>query len=334
MNKTQVVAGLVLGASIGAIGYFGYSLYRDRLPEGVVEVTIEDPVSDWDVKGFVTLEPPVYLPVTADEKGRIEVALRIPEGATVEVVEHPADERPTLRFPAGTIADRLEYRKGLRGDDEVWQVADVRGTEIEPVGAERFRLFRPLHKGGGQPLFGYTWPRGEPDVHEAVMDRFAAAMQKGRGFTKPPRKKARARTIEGFRQRGACAACHIHGKPESQKTPRRATDASGFYVPQSVLFNDAPLEAHRARDINHTSPFIDIGCPDGTPAKKVQDKGVHFECDGGQVPRATLRIVEALAAGDVHAKGVCRSRQYLYDHLDDAGRKVFAPRFAECGIAG
>lgn len=331
MNKTQVIVGVLIGALIGAGGYWWWST---RLPGGATAHTIEDPTAYWDVGGFFRLEPPVHLPITADRNGHIEVWLKIPAGGTIETRER-AGTTPTVRFPAGTISDRVEYRRvdGEGGEGEQWQVADVRGTELLEGRAERFRLYRPVGPGAGQPLFGFQWPRGAADAQEAVLSRFGDAFMDGAGWVKKPRRKVRKKLTQSFKIKGQCTRCHIYEKPETLSTARRATDASGFYTPQSVLFNDAPLEAHRARDINHEAPFMDIACPDGSTPKKVEDKGVHFDCGDQVAPRATLRLVEALAAGDAHAKAVCQSRAHLLKHLDDTGRKVFRERFTECGLS-
>ena len=97
--------------------------------------------------------------------------------------------------------------------------------------------------------------------------------------------------------------------------PRRATDDAGFYGVLGVLADAAPLEDHRPRDRNADDPFVAIARPG----------------DGG-VPRAALDLPRALAAGAPHAAAVCRSRRYLFDHMDPDARAAFAPAFSECGI--
>jgi hypothetical protein len=131
---------------------------------------------------------------------------------------------------------------------------------------------------------------------------------------------------------------HQHDKSEQREPedddwrPNRATDADGLYTVASVLSDGAPLEFHRARDMNEGAPFVRVTCLDGSDATLTTRRSHRFfACEDGSVPYATLDLVRALDAGDPHARAVCDSRRYLGRHMSSEGRSKWRDAFAECG---
>jgi hypothetical protein len=122
------------------------------------------------------------------------------------------------------------------------------------------------------------------------------------------------------------------GAERNRSLPNRGTDASGLYTTASILGDSAPLETHRARDMNEEDPYVSVVCADGRPAVfAVRGARRHFACDDGSVPYATLDMKRALADADPRARAVCRSRAYLGEHMAPGDRAPFADAFAECG---
>ena len=58
----------------------------------------------------------------------------------------------------------------------------------------------------------------------------------------------------------------------------------------------------------------------------------RYRCEDASVPIARLDIPCGLRAKDTHADAVCASRRYLYDHMDDVGKRAFADAFVACNI--
>ncbi len=146
----------------------------------------------------------------------------------------------------------------------------------------------------------------------------------------------RAPVLDRLARLNRCAPCHDHDRAERTLTteggPRRATDRAGFYLMMSVLTDRAPLETHRPRELNVGDPFVTVEC-DGAPARLESDGGpAAWACADERVPVARYDLARALAAGQPHAAAVCRSRRYLFEHMDDAARLAFAPAFAACAV--
>ena len=78
---------------------------------------------------------------------------------------------------------------------------------------------------------------------------------------------------------------------------------------------------------------LTITCPSGgTP--QLQEHGVarQFSCASFENPEGGLDVTRALAAGDERTVAMCKSRRYLFDHMDDVARAAFADAFEACGI--
>lgn len=284
-------------------------------------LAIRDPATFWKQGGFVRMTPPIRLP-SRDGRESIEVWLSIPEGATLGVA-HPESGAPTLVYPAGTRADRVDLRDG----SDATSVTDVRGTSFVDGGRELFHVLRPEGAPGGARLAGFEWPRADTRASaaatSAMADRLAGAGVSGD-------------EVDLFAELDDCAGCHVHDRApltlrSPEGVPNRGTDSGGFFVVQSVLADDAPLERHRALDTNTGDPFVHVTCPGGGAAKLESRGGTrHFACEGRSVPRGHYDLGAALAAGDAHAAAVCESRRYLAEHMNDAARAAFASAIREC----
>jgi hypothetical protein len=312
---------------------------------GIIEVARAEIIDhgSWAKQGFVEMVPPVRLPSDGTARDEIEVWLRVPEGARIRGKKLP-DGRATIEFPPGTIADRVESWGYARSDDGAgwkYSVTDVRGTRIDAkTGQEMFHVFVPT---GPEPLarlVGWEWPRGDRLQERAATSFLISHLEtlrtiQDRGL--PQSADERRALIENYRRNNNCAKCHAHDKPAQVNRPRgihRATDASGFYVPLSVLMDTVPLEKHRARDMNVGDPFMTFACPNGDGPVLAEGAGGarDFRCLEGGAPAGTLDVRKALAANDARTVAMCKSRAYLHARMDDAGRALFADAFSACGL--
>jgi hypothetical protein len=299
-----------------------------RTRQDVATLTVDDgagpvTVALWARQGFVEMVPALRPPTTADRADRIEVWMKLPEGAVIETRWAPDQERWVLVMPEGAVVDRVEQMTPAGGAS--W-VADVRGTEFLGGGHEQFHVLRRA----GPRLTGFSWPRDGPAAQREATDLLGALLRR-QGADGPWIRKVTALND--------CAQCHRHEKPESTLldeggVPHRATDASGLFVPTAVLSSRAPIETARPWDQNLDDPFIRFRCPSGEPRRVERGSGAEaarfLRCPGGAVPIGELDVRAALAAGDTHATAVCASRRYLFEHLDGMGRTAFAEALAEC----
>ena len=308
------------------------------LPSGVTRIDVVDPDTHWARRGFVEMVPAVAPPVARGGRGRIQVFLKIPEGGRITVVER--DGRALLQYPPGTIADRVE---SLSSKDKTrWAVSDVRGTKIRDDGTEEYHVYRPLRSGfDGSPLFGYAWPKDDPEAGEATFALFREAFEHRSGFLFPHRGERLKRRIRTFHAQHACAACHVAGKPaavdRTAKLPFRPTDARGFYAPLSVLVSSGMLETYRPRDLNHEDSAVTLRCAeaDVTPERHDDGKGgVRFTC-GDETAHvwADVDVPAGLRQGNPRIRKLCAARRYLFDHMAPGARRAFVSAFAACGIS-
>ncbi len=284
--------------------------------EGSVSEIASDPTPDrWDSAGFVEMTPAIRPPTSADGADVIQVWLRLPEGPSLRVVD--AGAGPKLVMPVGTEADRVE----LQGHGKHARVLDVRGTRFLAEG-EEFHMERPAN---GR-LSGVAWPRDNPRAQK-LADEHVAEM-------------AGPKAADWLVKLNQCAFCHTPNKAENVRVnadglPNRATDGSGLYHPQAVLDDETPIEASRPHDQNIGDPFIRLRCRDGRAhgVRKNDDGSLRPFCPDGSPPLARLDVRAALAAGDAHAKAVCASRRYLFEHLTVEDRAAFRGAFDACSLS-
>ena len=279
----------------------------------VERIEIDDPVAHWIDGGFVEMVPSIRLPTTPSGNDRITNWLRVPDGERIGV-RKLNDGRIVPIYPDGTIADRIELREPATRPEGIhaWNVIDVRGTQLDGD-TERFHCLQPTADGA---LVGFVWSRGDGAAEHAAADQLVDLVAHHRPGGENDSHTAR---LERLRRLTHCEPCHVHGRRErtqiSEGGPHRPTDGAGFYSILAVLTDESLLEDHRPRDLNAGDPFVTMTRP-----------------RRGAVPRARVAFVRALAAGRDHERAVCKSRRYLFDHMNDEARGAFADAFAACSI--
>ena len=338
MTRPALIA--VVASSLAALGFAAALAYTSMSADAdlgerdvVQRIRIAEPDGHWAREGFVEMVPPVRLPSSSAEAEDVAIWLRIPQGGRIET---RWDERRgdwVLVFPPGTVADRVEQRG--RGSQR--GVADVRGTEIGADGEEWMHTLRPSTarlggSSGDSPLFGYTWPRSQPDAHARATTRLLAELEALPPATRM-RAAARTRYLDGVERKNQCTDCHVHARPDNavegeHGLVNRGTDGSGFFTPQTVLRDSIPLERYGGYDFNLADPAVRLACPDGSPVtreRKAQRE--RAACPGRAVPVAH---VDLAAVDGERRERICRARRYLFDHLDAHGRALFSAALAPC----
>jgi hypothetical protein len=295
----------------------------------VARVWIQHPGTYWKEAGFFELTPPIRLP-SRDGLEKITIWLRIPEGQTLRV-RRRGDGTAELSYPPGTVADRVDLRDGQ--DDA--SVEDVRGIRFETED-EYFRVLRA--QDDASDLFGFEWPRGSVRSARMATDQLLDLVGQSSSLAEAHDPEAVLRLLA---RQNDCTQCHLQEKPErrgriadlGEPLPNRKTDGGGLYTVETVLSDSAPIETHRARDMNEGEPYVSIACSDGNRAiLTIGPRGIHrhYACADRSVPYATFALREALAHGDPHALAVCESRAYLEKHMTAEGRAVYATPLGEC----
>jgi hypothetical protein len=302
------------------------------LHSAVTAKRIDDPRGSqghWRDNGFVEMVPPVRLPSDKSARDRIAVWLKVGTGEGQKInARRLADGRVTLVFPPGTVADRVESM----GD----AVIDVRGTTLDDGGVERFHVY-VAEEEAPSALVGWEWRRGDFDAEASATRALLAQLHKTRRRMKgepPPSEQQHRNSIMIYERNNNCGACHAHDKPPTTRgnAVHRATDASGFFVPLSVLAAELPLERHRPWEMNVGDPFLTLRCESGAPRLVERGFARSYVCAGAEVPTARLDVPRALAADDERARAMCASRRYLHEHMSDDARALFADAFVACGI--
>jgi len=313
----------LLGA-LGALG--GLGACRDAPPPGVTDLRIEDPLAYHQAEGFTPLVPPAHLPSSSPERDQVEIWVRLPDGATIDAQLDPAG-RPTLEFPPGTRADRVEFAG--RGDAR--RIVDIRGTRLEDDGRQVFYVLRPTGSTPRSPLFGVEWARDDAAAHEAATDRLVAKLAEVPAWASMPADRRR-RQLDGVRAKNRCAGCHALGRPDNT-VPRehgivdRGTDRSGFHTPQTVLRDEVALEAYGGHDRSWSDPSLEIRCggePLAQPAPGAR------RCPDGSIATARLRWDAREPAAKAHLEQVCESRRFLLAHMTPENRAKMARAAGPC----
>lgn len=301
---------------------------REDVHPRVAGLRIERPQTRWLDEGFIKMTPPVRLPSDREGRDKIEVWLMVGDGKIG--ARRLDDGRVTLSFPAGTVADRVESL----GD----AVIDVRGTTLLADG-ELFHVYVPEGE-APSALVGWEWRRGDKDAEasatRALLARLDTTKRKLRGEPAPSERQ-HANSLASYAKNNACATCHVHDKPPVLvgDAVHRPTDASGFYVPLSVLADAVPLERHRPWETNVNDPFLALTCADGHAPRLLKQDGVRmFSCGTPEIPMGRLDVTRAVAARDERALDVCRSRRALHERMDAEARALFAEAFRVCGLGG
>ena len=304
-------------------------------PSSIRSERISDP-DHWRRMGYAEMVPSLRLPTTHDATDIVRVYLLIPPGHSISAYYVENERRYTLLFPAGTRADRVELLRYRNERGEFRETPmDVRGTIIGTGGRQRFHCLRPESGKPLAPLLGWSWSASDTLAREEATRRIMAlASRVGTPIDGPPLSGDELRALKRLNN---CAHCHIanhrrEASVDAAPFPRRETDASGFYVPLSVLHSEVAVAAARPRDLSADDPWVDVRCG-RVPARLVHNGGwIRYRCADGSVPIGRRDVRGALAAGDGYTARVCQSRRYLHAHMDQAARQAFAAAFRECGI--
>jgi hypothetical protein len=303
--------------------------------DGIRTELISDP-DYWQHMGYAEMVPSLRLPTTHDATDIIRVYLRLPARSRISAHYLADQNRYTLLFPPGTRADRVESLRYRDDQGELRETpVDVRGTLIETSGEQRFHTLRPTNGKPAAPLLGWSWPAGDTAAREEATRRIVAfAEHAATPLDSPPLSGSALRAL---RRLSDCTRCHVPNHRRASSTdqaplPRRETDGAGFYVPLTVLESQVAVAATRPLDLNADDPFVHVRCGEEPARLAHEGEWTWYRCADGSVPIGRRDVRAALAAGDAYTKAVCRSRRYLYDHMDAAAREAFAPSFEECGI--
>ncbi|MEM7293229.1 MAG: hypothetical protein AAF420_07535, partial [Pseudomonadota bacterium] len=290
----------------------------------------------WRDAGFVELFPIVRPSVIAGKSSGTSIFLKVPKAGTISTSQVAGENRYTLKFPPGTIADRVSYRLYRKSDGEIGgAVNDVRGTRWDSDGREYFHVYRPTGVAPDMPLVGYEWPRGDRAAQRSATELLVDHIRK---TPKPITGGFLSRSdVRRFRALNNCAACHIANKPMAQqmhsRLPPWPTDASGLFVPGSVLLDSLPLSSTSDfHDPNDLDPFLIASCETEEARMHTRSYATWFTCIDSVAPMGTRDVLRALQASDTYTQAVCASRRYLFDRLDQRGRIAFSHAFKVCGI--
>ncbi|MEM7151352.1 MAG: hypothetical protein AAF799_00850 [Myxococcota bacterium] len=323
-------------AALGAVAWLGIAgllamaatgCRRDPPPPGVEDLSIEDPLRFHEREGYVRLVPPTHIPSSSALVDQVEIWMWLPPDARIDAHDD-TQGRPTLEFPAGTIVDRVEFF----GTGDRRAIADIRGTRINEDGAQDFHVYRPTAPDPAAPLFGLRWAREDTEAHAAATDRLVAkALEHPPAVGKP--QPWRDRFAKGIRVRNRCAGCHGYSRldndrPKEHGLVNRGTDRSGFVVPQTVLWDEAPLESYGAHDRSWDDPSIEIRCGE------VPAAGPRKGCEDGSVPLGRLRWDAEEPEAHAHLREVCEGRAWLITHMADQDGPRWSGLAEDCKKVG
>jgi hypothetical protein len=292
-------------------------------------VQIPNDVSYWEKSGFVEMVPPVRLPTDKVNDNAIQVWVKLPAGGTITGTWLEPQHRFSLKFPAGTIADRVEiYKHEAKAMLVVRDIEDVRGARIDSDGHSIFHVYEPVPGGDAGWLKGYEWRRTDNEGDRLAGEALIKLYYLGHG------QDAEAE-IQGFRRTNQCGACHQPDRPAPKVAARpmlHASDSHGFYQPLAVLEDSMTVRTHRKWDLNADDPFVSVWCGAQKVAAITDGDSRGYKCPDEAAAVGRLDLRAALAAKDVHALQVCKARRYLFDHMDRTAREAYRPSFEECSI--
>jgi hypothetical protein len=308
LGFAAVVAGGIIAVKFPAIFYFGRVI---RFP---------GQVGYWQSNGFAEMVGALRLPTNSARTEKIQVWLKVPDGSKIKArkVNGPKGDRITLEYPPGTVADRINFLQGRS------LVGDVRGARINENGEMIYHVYGKAKKGDSF-LSGYEWARKDDRADVVAGDALVRLL-----FKHGDSPYAKAFLVDSH-----CSACHEANSAApmhmSDGLVRYETDAAGFFQVLTVVSDEETVRGHRDWDLNADDPFVSVWCGKKRALAMIKEGRRFYECPGG-FPVGRLNLVAALKAGDSHALGLCRSRRYIFEHMDEESRILLASAFAECGL--
>jgi hypothetical protein len=252
-----------------------------------------------------------------------------PDAQVVTTVRE--DGEASLRFGAGTRADRIEWN----GDGAERRIVDVRGTWFDEHGACTHHVLRPVTEQPGSALVGMQWP-----CDDAVAAAAGSAGMRDRLGTLPPFSRMsdarREAALDGVARQLDCDGCHREDRNDAQRVDEhgavwRGTDASGFFAPLVSLRDASPLEGYGTFDLNVDDPAIVVDCGTSIATKVQRQSGARrSRCDDGRVPIGRIDWTVATANDPARVRAICAWRRWIVTRLDAAGQAAFAEALAPC----
>jgi hypothetical protein len=290
----------------------------------VKKVKLPNDINYWKNNKFAKMVGLLQLPSDKAGSDRIEVWIKIPKGQVVTVRGLPWQDRYSLVYPAGTIADRVELADN--------RIEDVRGARIDDEGHTLFHVYEPAPKKNQNKIFGLEWLREDDPQKSNIADEVV-----GRALVKlyyPTPEKVNPKEIESFLRHNRCTNCHMPDVSRAKTSPflRYESDSRGFFQPLTVLEDRISVRDHRAWDLNADDPFVTVWCGDKKTAALTDGEKRGYKCENSVSPEGTLDTSAALDAGNAHALDLCAARKYLYDHMDEKARSAFSVSFQACGL--
>ncbi|MEJ2059715.1 MAG: hypothetical protein P8Y64_04435 [Gammaproteobacteria bacterium] len=310
---------------------------QEATTSAVQAVTIKSPRDHWRRAGFAELVPPVRLPTRLDRDDALHIWVKVPAGGHITTQYLPQQQRYTLRFPDGTRIARVEAVR-YRAADGSWAESqgDVRMATIGSDGLPvRYSVLEPASGKPDAELTGWSWPAGDPQAQAEATGRLVGIVAATPGpLGEPPLK---GEELDRFRRLNQCALCHIPNMPSEawyNRTirPPRATDASGLFVPLSVLEDWQPATHERPKDNNIHDPYVTVRCGSAPAQVQQSDDSRRYWCPNYRVPAGRRDIRAGLRAHDPYTKRVCAARRYLYERMLPEDRAAFATAFEVCGL--
>lgn len=297
---------------------------------GATPMQVDDPDALWFSGEYVQVVGPIRPPSPDADREQVEVWIAVdpdvPVGTTLR-----ADGSPSLRFGAGTRADRIEWH----GSGPQRRIVDVRGTWFDERGACSHHVLRPITEQPGSALVGMQWP-----CDDAAAAAAGAVQMRDHLATLPPYSRMvdarREAALDGVARQLDCDGCHREDREDARRIDEygavwRGTDASGFFAPLTSLRDESPLERYGAFDLNVDDAAIAVDCGASASTKSEGPSGARrIRCEDGRVPvgRIDWRVAEATDPARVAA--ICAWRRWIVARLDDPGRERFAAALAPC----
>jgi hypothetical protein len=225
-------------------------------------------------------------------------------------------------FPAGTVADRIEYT----GEGDERRIVDVRGATIDAENGCRWHTLRPVDAAVGSPLSGVQWPCDDAEAQRLATAAMLDELRVQLLAAQVPRSRV-DRQLTAFAAKNDCGGCHVRSRRDATRVGElgivhRGTDGSGFFVPQTVLAEAIPLESYGAFDPNVDDPAITVECAVDTTGRA--------RCIDDRVPIARLDWHRAAENDPARVDRICSAREALIDRLDVASRASFAAALRPC----
>jgi hypothetical protein len=147
--------------------------------------------------------------------------------------------------------------------------------------------------------------------------------------------RLREQDAASFAHKNDCAGCHVPARPDATMVREyglvhRGTDASGFFVPQTILADSIPIEDYGAFDANVEDPAVVVKCPGGPVERTQHNRGARLRCADGSVPRGRLDWTRARADDRDRVDRLCAARAFLVSRLEPGARAAFASAMVPC----